>query len=203
MAATGIPSIKSHKVSRSLTMVLASVVLEWLLISMLFIDAIFSFLVTKFARYCELQVPCLLCSRLDHVLGNEKLGFYWDLICGNHKFEISSLVLCHLHNKLVDVHGMCESCLFSFATINKSNSEAYRLLVGKLGVDPDIGPEEDPLLGDHERGSSSTRNCSCCNESFILRSHAQNLLQNMSIVCSLDFESYDFQGPMRLNVESS
>ncbi|GFY90698.1 myosin-binding protein [Actinidia rufa] len=182
MAATGIPSIKSHKVSRSLTMVLASVVLEWLLISMLFIDAIFSFLVTKFARYCELQVPCLLCSRLDHVLGNEKLGFYWDLICGNHKFEISSLVLCHLHNKLVDIHGMCESCLFSFATINKSNSEAYRLLVGKLGVDPDIGPDEDPLLGDHERGSSSTRNCSCCNESFLLRSHAQNLLQNMSIV---------------------
>ncbi|XP_057496837.1 myosin-binding protein 1-like isoform X1 [Actinidia eriantha] len=182
MTATGIPLIKSHKVSRSLTMVLASVVLEWLLISMLFIDAIFSFLVTKFARYCELQVPCLLCSRLDHVLGNEKLGFYWDLICGNHKFEISSLVLCHLHNKLVDIHGMCESCLFSFATINKSNSEAYRLLVGKLGVDPDIRPDEDPLLGDHERGSSSTRNCSCCNESFLLRSHAQNLLQNMSIV---------------------
>ncbi|CAL5339812.1 unnamed protein product [Camellia sinensis] len=156
-------------------MALASAVLEWLLISMLFIDAIFSYLVTKFARYCKLQVPCLLCSRLDHVLGNEKLGFYWDLICGDHKFEISSFVLCRVHNKLADVHRMCESCLFSFATINKSNSETYRLLVGKLGADSHLG------LEDHKLGSPRTRNCSCCNEPWILRSNAQNLLQTVSI----------------------
>ncbi|KAF5946129.1 hypothetical protein HYC85_016357 [Camellia sinensis] len=175
MAARGISSVKSHNFFLRFTMALASAVLEWLLISMLFIDAIFSYLVTKFARYCKLQVPCLLCSRLDHVLGNEKLGFYWDLICGDHKFEISSFVLCRVHNKLADVHRMCESCLFSFATINKSNSETYRLLVGKLGADSHLG------LEDHKLGSLRTRNCSCCNEPWILRSNAQNLLQTVSI----------------------
>lgn len=175
MAARGISSVKSHNFLLRFTMALASAVLEWLLICMLFIDAIFSYLVTKFARYCKLQVPCLLCSRLDHVLGNEKLGFYWDLICGDHKFEISSFVLCRVHNKLADFHGMCESCLFSFATINKSNSETYRLLVGKLGADSHLGVE------DHKLGSPRTRNCSCCNEPWILRSNAQNLLQTLSI----------------------
>ncbi|GMP60958.1 hypothetical protein CsSME_00023617 [Camellia sinensis var. sinensis] len=175
MTARGISSVKSHNFFLRFTMALASAVLEWLLISMLFIDAIFSYLVTKFARYCKLQVPCLLCSRLDHVLGNEKLGFYWDLICGDHKFEISSFVLCRVHNKLADVHRMCESCLFSFATINKSNSETYRLLVGKLGADSHLG------LEDHKLGSPRTRNCSCCNEPWILRSNAQNLLQTVSI----------------------
>ncbi|GFY94764.1 myosin-binding protein [Actinidia rufa] len=71
---------------------------------------------------------------------------------------------------------------FHLPQLINPTSEAYRLLVGKLGADTDIGTDKDPLLGDHEHGSSSTRNCSCCNESFISRSHAQNLLLNMSIV---------------------
>lgn len=162
-------------------MALASAFLEWLLIFMLFINAMFSYLVTKFARYSKLEVPCLLCSRLDHVLGNEKLGFYWDLICGNHKLEISSLVLCHMHNKLVDVHGTCESCLFSFATINRSNSETNRLMVGKLGADAHLGLDQDPLLEEHKLGSLSTRNCSCCSEPLVLRNHAKILLQTKPI----------------------
>ena len=131
MAALKISSAKQQRTYRGLATALASAVLEWLLIFLLFANAIFSYLITKFARYCKLQTPCLLCSRLDHVFGNEKLGYYRDLICRNHKLEISSLVLCHAHDKLVDVHGMCENCLFSFATVNKSNSETYRLLVGK------------------------------------------------------------------------
>ncbi|KAL1151136.1 hypothetical protein V6Z11_A09G021500 [Gossypium hirsutum] len=77
-----------------------------------------------------------------------------DLVCNDHKLEISSLIYCHAYNKLVDVHGMCESCLFSFATMNKSNAETYRLLVGKLG-DFDSGLEEDPSLGNHKLGCST------------------------------------------------
>ncbi|KAK9293004.1 hypothetical protein L1049_020988 [Liquidambar formosana] len=181
MAARGISSGNSQMISQGFTTALASAVFEWLLIFLLFIDAIFSYLVRKFAHYCELPAPCLLCSRLDHVLGNEKLGYYWDLICGNHKLEISSLVLCHVHNKLVDVHGMCENCLFSFATINKSNAETYRLLVGKLGDDPTIDLDAEPLLEGNNLGSSSTRHCSCCNEPFSLKGSAQKLLQTRSI----------------------
>lgn len=178
MAAKRIPL---HKVPHIAT-ALASAALEWLLIFLLFVHAIFSYLITKFARYCKLPVPCLLCSRLDHILGCEKLGFYWDLICQHHKLEISSLVVCHVHNKLVEVHNMCENCLFSFATINKSNAETYRLLVGKLGKDPPGDIDEDPFE-DHKHGDFSKRICSCCNEPYILRNHAQNFLQS-----HLDFD---------------
>ena len=74
------------KVQRSLkgfTTILASAACEWFLIFLLFIDAALSYLLTRFANYCELKIPCILCSRLDHVFGNEKPGFYWNLLCSN------------------------------------------------------------------------------------------------------------------------
>ncbi|KAL0335508.1 UNVERIFIED_CONTAM: putative myosin-binding protein 4 [Sesamum radiatum] len=135
----------------------------------------------SFARYCQLQIPCLLCSRLDHVLGSERSGFYWDLICHRHKIKISSLVLCKLHDNLVDVHGTCESCLFSFATVNKSNAETYRLLVGKLGAEPYFGLAEGATSDEHNNGSSGTRICTCCNEQWISRTYTENLFQSKSI----------------------
>lgn len=73
---------------------LSSAFSEWTLICMLFIDGVFGYLITKFARYCRLQIPCLFCSRLDRVLGREEgAGFYWDLICSDHKSRISSFNL--------------------------------------------------------------------------------------------------------------
>lgn len=160
----------------SITSALTSAFLEWLLIIFLFIDGGFAFLVTKFALYCRLQVPCLLCSRLDHVLGKERAGFYWELICPSHKYKISSLVLCHNHNNLVDVHGMCESCLFSFATVNKSNAETYQLLVGKLGAEPHL-TDEDPLLEEKRRSLSGKQKCYCCKEECVSRGYAQKLFK--------------------------
>ncbi|KAF4348848.1 hypothetical protein F8388_026198 [Cannabis sativa] len=177
MAATGTTSAKPQRIHGLIT-TLVSAFLEWLLIIFLFIDAVFSYVITKFACGCKLQTPCLICSRLDHVLGKEKRGYYWDLMCNCHKSEISSLVLCHAHNKLVDVHKMCESCLFSFATINKSNAETYRLLVGKLGEDINSDFDQDPLLRDHTISSSSTRSCACCNQPWAPRANAQVLYQS-------------------------
>ncbi|GMN65711.1 hypothetical protein TIFTF001_034785 [Ficus carica] len=168
---------KPQKTSHGWFTALVSAFLEWFLILFLFFDAVFSYVITKFARGCKLQTPCLLCSRLDHVLGKEKMGYYWELMCKNHKSEISSLVLCHAHNKLADVHKMCEGCLFSFATINKSNAETYRLLVGKLGDDVNSDFDEDSLLGDHEIRSSRQRHCACCNQPWVPRGHAQDLIQ--------------------------
>ncbi|KAJ6762949.1 MYOSIN-BINDING PROTEIN 1 [Salix purpurea] len=155
MAASGVSSVQSKKKSWSISTALASAVLEWLLIP----------------HVCYAQ-------RLDHILGSRKLRYCWDLICGNHKLEVSSLVFCHAHNNLVDVHGMCENCLFSFATINKSNAETYRLLVGKLGEDSSSGLDQDPLLDDH---SSVTRLCSCCNEPWIPRGYCQKLIRAASV----------------------
>ncbi|CAA2983251.1 Hypothetical predicted protein [Olea europaea subsp. europaea] len=170
-----------QKVYTRIATALVRAVHEWLLIFMLFINAGFSYLVTRFARYCRLQIPCLLCSRLDHVLGNERGGFYWDLICHKHKLNISSLVLCHLHDNLVDVHGTCESCFFSFATINKSNAETYKLLVGKLGAEPCYGLDQGSLSWEHNLGSTDTRKCFCCNEKLISTSYAKKLIQTKSI----------------------
>ncbi|KAK6911364.1 GTD-binding domain, partial [Dillenia turbinata] len=175
-----ISSVKAQKGSHRLATALTSAVFEWWLIFMLFIHAIYSYLVTKFAHYNELQVPCLLCSRLDHVLGNAKLKFYWDLICSNHKLEISSMVLCIAHNKLVNVHSLCENCLFSFATINKSNAETYRLLVGKLGSDPRTVSDQDLLVEDDRPGSLEAKKCACCSEKYVLRGYVSNLLQSKS-----------------------
>lgn len=168
------------KVPVSITTALTSAFLEWLLLIFLFIDGGFAYLVTKFAQYCQLQVPCLLCSRLDHFLGKERPGFYWELICPNHKLKISSLVLCHSHNNLVDVNGMCESCLFSFATVNKSNAETYRLLVGKLGTEPHLA-DEDPLLKEKTRSSSGLRKCYCCKEECVSRGYARKLFKVTSL----------------------
>ncbi|TXG65992.1 hypothetical protein EZV62_007267 [Acer yangbiense] len=192
MAARGNLSVKQQKVSQGFRRALASAVLEWLLIFFLFTDAILAFLITRFAHYCKLQTPCLLCSRLDHVLGNTKLNYYWDLICSNHKLEISSLVFCHAHNKLVDVHGMCENCLLSFATINKSNMETYRLLVGKVGDESGFGCDEDPLLEGQQTTRSSIKHCSCCNEPWISRVSVEKLIQHKSI----DFKTAEFDVPL-------
>ncbi|KAB5511922.1 hypothetical protein DKX38_028950 [Salix brachista] len=177
MALSGVSSVKSKKRSWNISTALASAASEWLLMCMLFINAIFSYLITKFACQWKLQTPCLLCSRLDHILGSKTLKYYWDLICGNHKLEISSLVFCHSHNNLVDVHGMCENCLFSFAAINKSNAETYRLLVGKLGEDSGFVLDQDSQLEGH---SSVTRQCSCCNEPWIPRGYCQKLMRAIS-----------------------
>lgn len=182
MAARENSSVKPQKISHGFVRALGSAALEWLLIFLLFIDAIFSYLITRFAHYCELQRPCLLCSRLDHVLGNEKLNPYRDLICGKHRLEISSLVLCHAHNKLVDVRGMCQNCLFSFATVNRSITETYRLLVGKVGDDSNFGSDEDPLPEGHKNSQSSIRHCSCCNEPWTARGNVQKMIHSKSSV---------------------
>ncbi|KAK7337923.1 hypothetical protein VNO77_18515 [Canavalia gladiata] len=177
MATTGISSSEWHNLSPSVTTALASAFLEWLLILFLFIDAVFSYVITKFAGYCKLQTPCLFCSRLDHVLGKEKKRYYWDLICRGHKSEISSLVLCRAHDKLVNAQGMCENCLFSFATTNKAYAETYRLLVGKLGEEADSRFDQDPLLGEH----TIAKHCSCCDEQWSLKGYYPRLVFTKSI----------------------
>ncbi|KAL9273068.1 Myosin-binding protein 1-like protein [Drosera capensis] len=162
---------------------------------MLFINATCGYLITQFARYFDLPVPCLTCSRLDHVFHGERVGFYGDLICGNHKLEISSLVLCRFHDKLVDVKGICENCLFSFAAKDKSNVETYRLMVGKFGADEQIYTDGEALLLDrHEPTESDMRACCCCDQPWKPRPHVCSLVKNRSIeseAADLDVSSFD------------
>ncbi|KAG8482649.1 hypothetical protein CXB51_024328 [Gossypium anomalum] len=164
MGRGGTSSANTGRISRWFSTALSSAFFEWLFIPN-----------KKFAQKSELRTPYMLCSRLDNVFGKEKRKFYMDLVCNDHKLEISSLVYCHAHNKLLDVHGMCESYLFSFATMNKSNAETYRLLVGKLG-DFDCGLEDYPSLGDHKLG------CSTKNTPWMPREYVKTSIQTRSAV---------------------
>lgn len=83
---------------------------ECFLIFLLFLEALFSYLLREFAKYCELQVPCPLCSRLDLMLGKTKVGCSWSLVCSRHKEEISSLVLSSVHCKLSNARRNCGEC---------------------------------------------------------------------------------------------
>jgi len=146
---------------------LTSAACEWFLLFLLLLDALLSYMLTRFASYCRLPLPCLLCSRLDHILGHESPDFYENLFCSNHKSEISSLILCHMHGKLANGHKMCDDCLLSVNAKTRSNGKSHRLLVGKFGlVLGDSGFKSPSLSRDLFAGSKGarfcTRQCSCC-----------------------------------------
>ncbi|KAJ6412225.1 hypothetical protein OIU84_005310 [Salix udensis] len=165
MAATGTSFVKVQRNLLRFMTILQSAACEWFLIFLLFIDAALSYLLTKFASYCRLQIPCMFCSRLDHFLGNEKPGFYQNVICSNHRSEISSLISCHIHGKLSDGYGMCEECLLSSTMKSKSSADIERLLMGKYGFKIGAYGFENFLWGrELVSGSVGTGMCSCCDK---------------------------------------
>lgn len=152
--ATELQAVRKRKSSGFFT-ILKSAACEWFLIILLFMGALFSYMLRKFAHYCELEAPCPLCSMLDHVFWKKKPGSYWSLMCSFHKEEISSLVSCFTLGNLADVYGirMCEECLIS-------NSESHKLLIGKSWVDVERSVLQNLMM--NNRGSSESMTCSCC-----------------------------------------
>ncbi|KAF8086949.1 hypothetical protein N665_0607s0011 [Sinapis alba] len=134
---------------------------EWFLIFLMLIDALLSYLLVWFARYCRLQMPCFLCSKLLHPL-------HWRLLlCQNHRSEVSSYMSCLNHdNNLADCRGMCDDCLLSFTKTTGPNPNMNRLLLGKLGYD---------LLSTSH--FAYPRSCSCCNKPWRTRHHTQRLIK--------------------------
>ncbi|XP_057964842.1 myosin-binding protein 1-like [Malania oleifera] len=172
----GIPSVKQQRNLKGFLKLLSSVACEWVLIFFLFVDAVLWHWLTKFARYCELQMPCLLCSRLDYVLGEKNHEFCSETLCSSHRLGISSLISCHIHGKLADAEAMCEECLLSFVTHDKSKSESHRLLMGKFGFDIGHCGFQKPLknFGPSFQG---TMPCSCCKKPWRSRPNIQRLVQ--------------------------
>ncbi|VVB01926.1 unnamed protein product [Arabis nemorensis] len=150
-----------HKVIIGFAPVLTYAACEWFLIFLMFIDALLSYLLVWFARYCRLQMPCFLCSKLLHPL-------QWRfLLCTNHRSEVSSFMSCHNHdNNLADGRGMCDDCLLSFTKMTGPNPDMNRLLLGKLGYD---------LLS--KTHFAHPRSCSCCNRPWRTRHHTQRLVR--------------------------
>ncbi|KAE9467320.1 hypothetical protein C3L33_00768, partial [Rhododendron williamsianum] len=155
--------------------------LEWTLIFLLFIDGFLAFVSNEFAKFFDLKIPCLLCTRIDHVLVHRNSNFYYnDSICESHKRDISSLAYCHMHRKLSDIRSMCEGCLLSFATERESDTDAYKSLVGILHKDIDTFMEDDhrishrqPYLGKRDDAmkveKSGVHRCSCCGEALKMK----------------------------------
>ncbi|CAN4099339.1 unnamed protein product [Withania somnifera] len=156
-------------------------ILEWVLIIVLFVDGFLAFFSNEFAKFFELSIPCLLCTRIDHVLVNRKSNFYYDeSICEVHKKDLSSLAYCHAHKKLSQIKNMCEGCLLSFATERDADCNRYKSLAGVLQKDIDC------FAGDAGRVSMETgkkeldeniqiergvvARCSCCGEPLKMRS---------------------------------
>ncbi|GMI73988.1 hypothetical protein HRI_001068100 [Hibiscus trionum] len=145
---------------KGFTTVLKSAACECLLIVLLFVDAALAYLLMRFANYCGLQSPCIICSRLDHVFRSEEPGYYWNLFCSKHRSEISSLISCNIHRKLVDGRSVCENCLSSHIEETKSNSDMQRVSSGNFGTDP---------------AGVGYYMCLCCNEPWNPRPNAQGL----------------------------
>ncbi|XP_011026020.1 PREDICTED: uncharacterized protein LOC105126756 isoform X1 [Populus euphratica] len=178
MAPVGTSFVKVQRNLQRFMTVLQSAASEWFLIFLLLIDAALSYLLTKFASYCRLQIPCMFCSRLGHFLGNEKPGFYKNVICSNHRSEISTLISCHIHGKLADGYGMCEECLLSSTMKSKSSTDINRLLMGKFGFDIGTNGFENYLWSrELVSGSVGMRMCSCCNKPWRSRQPSNRVAQ--------------------------
>ncbi|XP_011071774.1 probable myosin-binding protein 5 isoform X1 [Sesamum indicum] len=160
---------------------LVYVVFEWVVIILLFIDGFLAFVSNEIARFFELRIPCLLCTRIDHVLVHRDSNFYYnESICEIHKKDISSLAYCNVHKKLSDIRCMCQGCLLSFATEKGSDFDKYKSLVGILHKDADYFVEDDrkllvkPLKKDDSEIASDEKSemlrCSCCGEPLKSRS---------------------------------
>jgi len=122
-------------------------IVEWVMIILLFVDGFLAFISNEYAKFFELTIPCLFCTRIDHVLVHRHPSFYYnDSICQVHKKDISSLAYCHMHQRLSDIRSMCEVCLLSYATKKDSDCEKYKSLVGILHKDIDLFVEDNPRM---------------------------------------------------------
>ncbi|KAK9131056.1 hypothetical protein Sjap_011543 [Stephania japonica] len=170
MATRRVPSVRVQMDSKGFSTALASAFFEWLLIFLLFVHAVFSYLLTIFARACTLQIPCLLCSRLDHIIGNERPGFCWNLICKPHKLQMSSMLFCSVHDKFADADGLCETCLVSSARDKKLSN----CLSGKMDSD------HEPILT-----SLNERPCSCCDDLWTPKLDTEKRLNTKSMLAKI------------------
>ncbi|CAH1417757.1 unnamed protein product [Lactuca virosa] len=144
---------------------------EWFLMFLMFIDAALGFILTKFAHHCELQTPCLFCMRLDHVFSNENPGSYLSLFCYHHRAEISCLISCDLHEKLVDVRELCDDCFMSIMNRNQCSHGSSK---GKMGIK---GFQKPFLNRNLVRGPSNSGTCSCCKRHWNGKPSSRRLIQ--------------------------
>ncbi|KAM7475579.1 hypothetical protein LguiB_022822 [Lonicera macranthoides] len=167
-------------------------ILEWVIITLLLIDGFITFFCNEFAKFFELRTPCLLCTRIDHIILHRDCDIYYnDSICEDHKKDISSLAYCHVHRKLSEIRSMCEGCLISFATEKESDCDTYKSLTGVLNKDTDAFVDDD--LGNNEK--SNVPRCSCCGEPLKTRSSMKKIIQSSSLTNLISYSQVPTSSP--------
>ncbi|KAJ4974953.1 hypothetical protein NE237_008127 [Protea cynaroides] len=178
MAANKFASMLNRNTNR-ITVVLVYAVLEWTLILLLFLNSLFSYLISKFSDFFGLKSPCLWCSRLDHVFEpGRKRASYRDLICEIHASEISKLGYCSKHDRLAEAQDMCEDCSSS-----RQDSHGKTFDVGRKIALFSWVKQKSMISRNGEKqienGEKSYR-CSCCDLSLDSKFYSPCLLYKPS-----------------------
>ncbi|KAL8034990.1 hypothetical protein ABFX02_12G067600 [Erythranthe guttata] len=104
--------------TNKITLVLKYAVLEWILIFLLLLNSLFSYLIIKFAMFFGLQPPCLLCSRIDHIIDHQNRNGS-DLVCEVHARPVSELGYCSARRELSESRETCGDRLSVFGNGNR------------------------------------------------------------------------------------
>ncbi|KAL6208702.1 hypothetical protein ACLB2K_019648 [Fragaria x ananassa] len=126
MAARGKSSVDVQRNFQGFIAILTSAACEWFLIFLLLVDAMLSYLLTKFAVYCDLQTPCIVCSRFEHITGKESSQLYEELLCSNHISKLASWIASQNCGKDDDN----EDYFFPSTTRDYSNREMHMFSYG-------------------------------------------------------------------------
>uniref|UniRef100_A0A7N0TUV6 GTD-binding domain-containing protein n=1 Tax=Kalanchoe fedtschenkoi TaxID=63787 RepID=A0A7N0TUV6_KALFE len=161
-------SSDTHRDATCLVNALSSAACEWFLIILLFLHGLLSYFLREFAKYCKLPTPCLFCSRLDHYFGSKMPKSHQSMFCYNHGLEISS-------------HGMCEDCLFSYATKNKSHPKSHSS-VNKMSRTLQQNKSIYSYTECSASGPVDRRACSCCDKLWASRQIQQRATRYRSPV---------------------
>ncbi|KAH0983586.1 hypothetical protein GBA52_010763 [Prunus armeniaca] len=147
-----------HRSVPKFIVILVYAVLEWTLITLLLLNSLFSYLITKFSKYFGLKPPCPLCTcRIEHILERGKSSkSYADDVCESHATEISYMCYCLNHKKLAKSHNMCGNCLASQPNFrgNSTGMPTSMAFVSWLSENKLEKEEKLPCV------------CSCCSESL-------------------------------------
>ncbi|XP_030536679.1 myosin-binding protein 3 isoform X2 [Rhodamnia argentea] len=154
-----------HRNTHRIIAILVYAALEWVLISMLLLNSLFGYLISKFAHFFGLKPPCPWCCRIDRVLKHSKKADYSfvDEMCETHAAEISKLSFCSNHHKLAESQGMCNNCFASRPVPDTSNGMTRTAFVSM--VREDTCQNGDDILS-----------CSCCKENLTGKWHPSCLL---------------------------
>lgn len=143
-----------HRRTNKMSTILVYAVLEWILIVLLLLNCLFYYIIRKFAKYFGLKPPCLLCSRVEHLLEpHNNTNTYENFMCEAHATEISSLNYCRSHHKLTEFNNLCKNCI-AFQHIRS----------GKIiNLSPKVAVFES-LGKDVAHNDNGNEKCSCCDE---------------------------------------